>query len=48
VTALPPGRFARCAGAAATLELPPGALARNGLAVGDRLEWHDAHHDVSV
>jgi uncharacterized protein len=41
VSALPPGRFAACAGAAATLELPPGALVRAGLALGDRLEWHD-------
>ncbi len=39
VATLPPWRFAACAQARATLELPPGALAAQQLAVGDVLEW---------
>lgn len=42
VAALPPWRMAACASARATLELPPGALAEQDIAVGDVLEWRDA------
>jgi uncharacterized protein len=39
---LPPLRFAACASARATLELPPGALDAAGIAAGDVLEWREA------
>lgn len=42
VRELPPLRFAGCAKARATLELPPGALAAAGIAAGDVLEWREA------
>jgi len=42
VRQLPPLRFAACAHARATLELPPGALDAAGIAAGDVLEWRDA------
>ncbi len=42
VRELPPLRWAGCAKARATLELPPGALAAAGIAAGDVLEWRDA------
>ncbi len=42
VRELPPLRWAGCARARATLELPPGALAAAGIAAGDVLEWRDA------
>lgn len=37
VEAMPPWRVARCAGAWATLELPPSSLRRAGVRPGDRL-----------
>lgn len=42
VRQLPPLRFAACARARATLELPPGAIDATGIAAGDVLEWRDA------
>ncbi|MCF8173936.1 MAG: DUF192 domain-containing protein [Burkholderiaceae bacterium] len=39
---LPPLRWAGCATARATLELPPGALDAAGIAAGDVLEWRAA------
>lgn len=42
VRELPPLRWAGCASARATLELPPGALDAAGIAAGDVLEWRDA------
>ena len=42
VERLPPLRWAGCAGARATLELPPGALEAMALQPGDRLQWRNA------
>ncbi len=41
VHALGPLRFAGRTGARATLELPPGALDKAGIATGDVLEWRE-------
>ena len=41
VRGLPPLRFAGRTGARATLELPPGALDKAGIATGDVLEWRE-------
>lgn len=40
VSGLKPLRWAACARARATLELPPGTLDSLALKAGDRLEWH--------
>lgn len=42
VRELPPLRFAACASARATLELPPGAIDATGITTGDVLEWRAA------
>jgi uncharacterized membrane protein (UPF0127 family) len=41
VRELPPLRWAGCAAARATLELPPGMLDAAGIATGDVLEWRE-------
>ena len=39
VRGLPPWRMTACANAHATLELPPGTLARSEIQLNDLLEW---------